>query len=106
MRITVIGTGYVGLVQGVCLAELGHDVSCLDVDERKIELLRGGHSPVYEPGIDQLIARNIETGRLEFALPDASKTPSSSQVVFVAVGTPMSESGAADLSYVRDAVAS
>ncbi len=106
MKISVVGTGYVGLVQGVCLAELGHQVTCIDIDERKIERLNEGISPIYEPGIEELITRNVAAGRLSFATPAAGWAPLLAEVVFIAVGTPMSENGAADLGYVRSAVAS
>lgn len=104
MRATVIGTGYVGLVQGVCLAHLGHDVTCVDIDPAKIEMLRAGESPIYEPGIDELIAEGQQTGRLSFATPDAGWAELLSEVTFVAVGTPMSPNGAADLSFVRGVI--
>ncbi|TLM98760.1 MAG: UDP-glucose/GDP-mannose dehydrogenase family protein, partial [Actinobacteria bacterium] len=103
-NVTVVGTGYVGLVQGVCLAELGHTVTCVDVDERKVKLLESGKSPIYEPGIEDLIVTNRDAGRLKFATPENGWESLLSEVVFVAVGTPMSENGAADLSYVRSAI--
>lgn len=106
MRVTVIGTGYVGLVQGACLAELGHSVVCVDIDERKIEHLRSGRSPIHEPGIEELIRANLRAGRLSFETPDRGWEPLLSPVVFIAVGTPMAENGAADLTYVRSAVRS
>ncbi len=106
MRVTVVGTGYVGLVQGVCLADLGHEVTCVDLDQRKIDLLRSGKSPIYEPGIEELILANVEAGRLTFATPENGWGPLLADVVFVAVGTPMADNGAADLSYVRSAISS
>jgi len=100
MRIAVIGTGYVGLVTGTCLAEVGHSVACVDLDERKIKLLRDAKSPIFEPGLEPLIAQNIEHERLFFTtnLEEALK---GADVAFIAVGTPEGEDGSADLSYVR-----
>jgi UDPglucose 6-dehydrogenase len=96
MKIAVIGTGYVGLVAGVCFADSGHDVVCVDVDEEKVKRLRKGESPIYEPGLEELLTKNIAGERLKFStdLPTAVKA---SQVVFIAVGTPQSDSGDADL---------
>ena len=100
MRIAVIGTGYVGLVTGTCLAEVGHSVTCVDLDERKIKLLRDAKSPIFEPGLEPLIAQNIEHERLFFTtnLEEALK---GADVAFIAVGTPEGEDGSADLTYVR-----
>ena len=100
MRIAVIGTGYVGLVTGTCLAEVGHSVTCVDLDEKKIKLLRDAKSPIFEPGLEPLIAQNIEHERLFFTtnLEEAIK---GAEVAFIAVGTPEGEDGSADLSYVR-----
>jgi len=103
MNITIIGTGYVGLVTGACLSELGHSVTCLDLDEAKIELLGDGIVPIFEPGLEELVARNTRASRLSFtahyeaAIPDA-------EAVFIAVGTPSSDTGEADLSHVHSAV--
>lgn len=99
MNISVIGTGYVGLVVGACLAEVGNNVSCADIDERKIQNLRKNILPIYEPGLELLVERNQKEGRLAFttSLEDAIK---SAEVVFIAVGTPPGEDGAADLKYV------
>jgi UDPglucose 6-dehydrogenase len=96
MRIAVVGTGYVGLVAGVCFADSGHAVICVDVDEEKIGRLRKGQSPIYEPGLEELLHRNIAGERLEFStdLPAAVKA---SEVIFIAVGTPQGDSGDADL---------
>src|SRR4051812_691842 len=96
MRIAVVGTGYVGLVAGVCFADSGHTVICVDVDEAKIDSLRQGKSPIYEPGLDELLHKNIAAERLSFStgLSDAVR---SAEVVFIAVGTPQSDSGDADL---------
>ncbi len=104
MRIAVIGTGYVGLVAGTCFADSGNDVVCVDIDEKKIQGLREGRLPIYEPGLDELVSRNVKEGRLAFStnLPDAV---GKAQVVFIAVGTPEGESGDADLQYVLKAAA-
>jgi UDPglucose 6-dehydrogenase len=97
MRIAVVGTGYVGLVAGVCFADSGHLVVCVDVDEEKIARLKRGETPIYEPGLDELLSRNISAERLSFStdLPAAVKA---SEVVFIAVGTPQADSGDADLT--------
>ncbi len=97
MKIAVIGTGYVGLVTGTCFAESGNDVSCVDIDQTKIDRLQNGEVPIYEPGLGELIERNIAAGRLHFTA-DAVVVVPSAQLVYLAVGTPMSETGAADLS--------
>ena len=100
MRIAVIGTGYVGLVTGTCLAEVGHRVTCVDLDERKIKLLRDAKSPIFEPGLEPLIAQNIEHERLFFTT-NLEESLKGADVAFIAVGTPEGEDGSADLSYVR-----
>jgi UDPglucose 6-dehydrogenase len=102
MRIAVVGTGYVGLVTGTCFAESGHEVRCLDVDRGKIELLRSGGLPIYEPGLEEIVRRNVKEKRLSFttSYPQAI---AGADVVFIAVGTPPGESGEADLSYVLGA---
>ena len=102
MRIAVIGTGYVGLVAGAGFADFGNEVSCVDIDEAKIERLRRGEVPIYEPGLDALVATNVKRGNLRFgsSIADAVR---GAEVVFVAVGTPSLPSGAADLSAVFDA---
>jgi len=99
MKITVIGSGYVGLVSGACLADLGNDVMCLDIDPRKIEILNNGGSPIYEPGLDEVIKRNIEAGRLRFTT-DIEVSVAHGLVQMIAVGTPSGEDGSADLQYV------
>src|SRR5271156_951081 len=99
MKVTVIGTGYVGLVTGTCLAELGNDVFCLDVDSRKIDRLNEGHVPIYEPGLEDLIRRNRAAGRLVFST-DAAAAVAHGEVQFIAVGTPSAADGSADLSFV------
>ena len=99
MKISVVGTGYVGLVVGACLAETGNDVVCVDVDERKIRGLRRGRVPIYEPGLDELVQRNQAKKRLIFttALPRAAR---GAEVIFIAVGTPPGEDGSADVNAV------
>ena len=101
MRIAVVGTGYVGLVSGTCLAETGVTVTCVDVNNAKIELLNSGGMPIYEPGLAELVTRNRENGRLFFTtlLKEALKD---ADAVFIAVGTPPDEDGSADLHYVLD----
>ncbi|GAB4293499.1 MAG: UDP-glucose/GDP-mannose dehydrogenase family protein [Myxococcota bacterium] len=102
MKIAIIGTGYVGLVTGACFAAMGNTVYCCDVDAEKIELLRKGRAPFYEPGLEQLIAANTRENRLLFST-DVAASVSFSEVVFIAVGTPQGDTGAADLSYVWQA---
>jgi UDPglucose 6-dehydrogenase len=99
MKITVVGSGYVGLVLGACLAETGNDVTCLDVDAKKIDGLKQNILPIYEPGLDALVARNQAEGRLTFTT-DAPAAIGSAEVCFIAVGTPQDEDGSADLTYV------
>ncbi|KWF29438.1 UDP-glucose dehydrogenase family protein [Burkholderia pseudomultivorans] len=102
MKITIIGTGYVGLVTGACLAEIGHDVFCLDVDPRKIEILNNGGVPIHEPGLLEIIARNRAAGRLRFST-DIEASVAHGEIQFIAVGTPPDEDGSADLQYVLEA---
>ena len=103
MQIAMIGTGYVGLVSGVCLSDFGHDVICVDRDPRKIEALQAGKVPIYEPGLEQLMARNVEAGRLSFTT-ELSEAVAGAEAVFIAVGTPTRRGdGHADLSYVMAA---
>lgn len=100
MRVAMIGAGYVGLVSGACFAEFGHHVTCIDKNAEKIELLRSGHVPIYEPGLDAIIERNVREGRLDFAT-DLTDAVREADVVFIAVGTPSRRGdGHADLSYV------
>ncbi|MEI2415404.1 UDP-glucose/GDP-mannose dehydrogenase family protein [Orrella sp. JC864] len=99
MKITVIGTGYVGLVTGACLADMGNDVMCLDVNEEKVQMLREGRIPIYEPGLDELVERNVRAGRLQFTT-DVAASVAFGEVQFIAVGTPPGEDGSADLQYV------
>jgi len=105
MKITVIGSGYVGLVSGACLAELGNDVLCLDVDPKKIELLNNGGVPIYEPGLEEVIKRNVAAGRLRFTT-DVAASVAHGVVQMIAVGTPSGEDGSADLQYVLAAARS
>lgn len=100
MEVCVVGTGYVGLVTGTCLAYLGRSVVCVDIDERKIQMLREGKSPIYEPGLDQLITSGIQRGHLRFST-DLASAVKESEIIFIAVGTPPMASGKADLSYVK-----
>ncbi|HKT63037.1 UDP-glucose dehydrogenase family protein [Burkholderia sp. 22313] len=102
MKITIIGTGYVGLVTGSCLAEIGHDVFCLDVDPRKIDILNNGGMPIHEPGLLDIIARNRAAGRLRFST-DIEASVAHGEIQFIAVGTPPDEDGSADLQYVLEA---
>jgi UDPglucose 6-dehydrogenase len=99
MDVTVIGSGYVGLVVGACLAETGNQVVCADIDESKIRMLNQGQVPIYEPGLDRLVERNLGEGRLRFTT-DVDQAVKHGQVVFVAVGTPPGEDGSADLQHV------
>lgn len=105
VRITMVGTGYVGLVSGACFAELGHDVICVDKDEQKIQMLLNGRMPIYEPGLDELVERNVAAGRLSFTT-DVAASVKDREAVFIAVGTP-TEAGSdrADLKYVYAAAA-
>jgi UDPglucose 6-dehydrogenase len=102
MRLTMVGTGYVGLVTGVCFANTGNDVICLDVDARKIEKLRQGVCPIYEPGLVELMQRNAEAGRLTYTL-DKTQAYQNAQMIFICVGTPSDERGHTDLKYINEA---
>ena len=99
MNIAIVGTGYVGLVSGTCFAEMGSHVTCVDVDAQKIEKLKNGIMPIYEPGLEELVKRNAEVGRLKFTT-DLTEVLDDVEVVFSAVGTPPDEDGSADLKYV------
>ena len=99
MKVTVVGTGYVGLVSAACLAEMGNHVLCLDVDAAKIALLEAGGMPIHEPGLDHMVARNVAAGRLGFTT-DVAKAVAHGTLQFIAVGTPSDEDGSADLQYV------
>ena len=105
MHIAVIGTGYVGLVTGACFAEFGVDVTCVDVDSQKIEKLKEGQMPIYEPGLDQLVAKNTQAGRLHFTT-DLRSAVEQALVIFLAVGTPPREDGSADLRFIDAAARS
>lgn len=99
MKITVVGTGYVGLVTGTCLAEIGNNVTCIDIDKVKIEMMQKGKIPIYEPDLDKLFDRNIKSGRLEFT-SNLNKGVKDRDVIFLALPTPPGDDGSADLSYV------
>ena len=101
MKITIVGTGYVGLVTGTCFAEMGVHVQCIDIDTQKIESLNKGQIPIYEPGLDTLVSKNVASGRLQFGT-DLVSVIDNTDVVFSAVGTPPDENGSADLKYVLD----
>jgi UDPglucose 6-dehydrogenase len=105
MKVTVIGVGYVGLVSGACLADVGHDVLCFDTDEAKIALLHAGGVPIFEPGLEALVERNVSAGRLSFT-SDAKQSAEHGTIQLIAVGTPPNEDGSADLKYVLSAAQS
>jgi UDPglucose 6-dehydrogenase len=99
MKVTVVGTGYVGLVTGACLSEMGNHVVCLDIDERKIKMLKEGGIPIHEPGLEQVVHRNVAAGRLQFTT-DVPAAVAHGTIQFIGVGTPPDEDGSADLQYV------
>ena len=99
MNIVVAGTGYVGLVTGACLSEVGHKVTCVDIDEKKVETMKKGISPIYEPGLDELLAKNYQAGRLDFTT-DYASAYKGADIVFIGVGTPERVDGSANLDYV------
>jgi UDPglucose 6-dehydrogenase len=99
MKIAVVGTGYVGLVTGTCFAEVGIDVTCIDIDQKKIDNLHNGILPIYEPGLEEMVARNVRAGRLHFST-SLAESIKGADVAFIAVGTPPGEDGSADLKYV------
>ena len=99
MNIAIVGTGYVGLVSGTCFADMGANVTCVDVDAQKIERLMQGEIPIFEPGLDELVKKNVSAGRLKFTT-DLASVLDDVEVVFSAVGTPPDEDGSADLKYV------
>lgn len=101
MKIAIVGTGYVGLVSGACFAEMGLDITCVDTDKEKIDKLSGGTIPIYEPGLEELVRRNVEAGRLHFTT-DLTSCLDQTQIVFSAVGTPPDQDGSADLSSVLE----
>ena len=97
MQLAVVGTGYVGLVTGTCFADSGNDVWCVDIDEAKIEALCHGKVPIYEPGLTEMVARNLAAGRLRFTT-DLAEAAEQAQIIFLAVGTPPADDGSVDLS--------
>src|SRR3954466_14345610 len=99
MRVCVLGTGYVGLVAGACFSDSGNHVVCVDVNKEKVAKLTEGVIPIYEPGLEEIVVRNVKARRLSFTT-DSAKAISESQVIFVAVGTPQGEDGSSDLKYV------
>ena len=105
MQIAVIGTGYVGLVTGAGLADFGNDVTCVDIDVKKIDALRRGEIPIYEPGLDILVSKNVKEGRLSFTT-DLAAAIRAARAIFIAVGTPPKADGSADLRYVESVATS
>lgn len=101
MNIAIVGTGYVGLVSGACFADTGAIVTCVDIDAQKIERLQNGNIPIYEPGLDEIVVRNVKAGRLKFTT-DLASVLNEQEIVFSAVGTPPDEDGSADLKYVLE----
>src|SRR3989338_1395632 len=99
MKLCVIGTGYVGLVTGACFANLGNDVVCIDIDKKRIGSLKKGMAPFYEPGLEDIVVRNLKAGRLNFSSEFTYAVPES-EVIFIAVGTPSKNTGEADVSAV------
>lgn len=99
MKIAVAGTGYVGLVAGVCFAEVGHDVTCVDVDEEKVKVMESGVSPIYEDGLEELMKKNNATGRLHYTT-DYASAYAAADAIFIGVGTPEMPDGSANLSYI------
>ena len=99
MKIVIVGTGYVGLVTGTCFAEVGIDVVCVDIDQKKIDNLKQGILPIYEPGLEEMVERNFKKGRLKFST-NLAESILDAEVAFIAVGTPPGEDGSADLKYV------
>ncbi|GAI10123.1 unnamed protein product, partial [marine sediment metagenome] len=100
-NICIIGTGYVGLVTGTCLGEIGNDVICVDKIQEKIDLLSGGKPPIYEPGLDEFLKRNIEDSRIKFTT-NISNAIKESEIIYICVGTPPLSNGQADLRYVEE----
>ena len=99
MRIAVVGTGYVGLVAGACFAESGNDVVCVDKDAAKVRTLKAGRMPIYEPGLEEIVRKNRQEGRLSFTT-DLARSVRDAEIIFIAVGTPQGEDGSADLTHV------
>src|SRR5690554_386097 len=104
MKVAVMGTGYVGLVTGACLADAGNHVICVDVDERKVQMLREGHIPIYEEGLEPIVQRNVQANRLEFTT-ESAEAIQNADIIFIAVGTPSDHDGSADLKYVLQVAA-
>src|SRR5580693_4845205 len=100
MKLTIIGTGYVGLVTGTCFAEVGHEVICVDNDAAKVKMLQGGGIPIYEPGLQEMVQKNVKAGRLSFTNSTAEGVQKS-QVIFIAVPTPPQPDGSVDLSFIE-----
>ena len=103
MKIAVVGTGYVGLVTGVSLSEIGHNVCCIDTDEEKILKMKKGLSPIYEPGLEELMVKNFQVGRLNFS-SDYSAIFKHAELIYIAVGTPENEDGTANLTFINQVV--
>ena len=99
MRVTIFGTGYVGIVTGACFAEVGNDVLCMDIDSSRIEEISKGHLPLFEPGLEALIRKNTASGKLHFT-SDTRQAVDHGELLFIAVGTPLDERGTADISAV------
>src|SRR5450631_2813456 len=102
MKLTIIGSGYVGLVTGACLADVGNHVLCIDIDEGKVAQLSAGEVPIHEPGLDGVVARNRRAGRMDFT-SDYDRAVAHADVFFIAVGTPTDEDGSADVRHVQSA---
>ncbi|CCW04725.1 MULTISPECIES: UDP-glucose dehydrogenase family protein [Bacillus] len=100
MKIAIFGTGYVGLVTGVCLSDIGHEITCIDIDKKKVEKMKDGISPIYEPGLDKLMQKNIKAGRLFFTT-EYSEVLKNVDLIYIAVGTPQKEDGSANLQYIE-----
>ena len=100
MKIAVAGTGYVGLVTGACLAEKGHNVVCVDIDEKKVEKMKAGFSPIYEEGLEEIMQKNYKEGRIDYTT-DYESAYKNSDVIFIAVGTPERSDGSANLDYIK-----